>query len=281
MDFQYINPNCTCLLKHLENSIEYCNAKLKYVKSGSGPDVMLLFHGFGQDHNAFKTLLPTLSKDYTCYSFDLFFHGESQWNKGELPLEKEFWMELLEKFLSESKIDKFSMTGFSLGCRFILASIEAFPEKVKKVYLLAPDGVKASFWYTIATYPWTLRMVFKSMIKHPFSFKTLAHSLYELHLADKSLVKFAEHQMNTLEKRRRVYYAWVVFRHLKFNLEKLSQLINKNNIPVTIITGKKDPVIKAKNMDGLIKKLKNCRVEVLDSGHRGILKHQTLSEIIR
>jgi pimeloyl-ACP methyl ester carboxylesterase len=261
--------------------INHSNAKLNYIKTGSGPEVMLLFHGFGQDHRAFKHFLLSPSNDYTYYSFDLFFHGGSEWNNGEAPIEKYLWKEIFEKFLAENKIEKFSITAFSLGCRFAFACIEAFPERTDKVYLIAPDGIKTSFWYTIATYPWMCRKIFKSMIKHPFLFKTLVHSLYELHLTDKSLLKFAEHQMNTLEKRERAYYAWVVFRHLTFDLETLSQLINTNNIPITLIAGKKDPVIKAKSMDGLIKRLKHCSVEILNTGHRGILKDPLLSEIVR
>jgi pimeloyl-ACP methyl ester carboxylesterase len=265
----------------VEGVINHSSAKLKYVKTGSGPQIMLLFHGFGQDHRAFKTFLQSPSADYTYYNFDLFFHGSSEWNKGESPLEKDFWKDIFEKFLAENKIEKFSITAFSLGCRFAFACIEAFPEKCEKVYLIAPDGIKTSFWYTIATYPWTFRKIFKSMIKHPFSFKIIAHTLYELHLADKSLLKFAEHQMNTIEKRKRVYYAWVVFRHLKFNLQVLSKRINENNISVMLIAGKKDAVIKAKDTSGFVQKLKNGKIEILNTGHHGLLKDPKLPEIIR
>jgi pimeloyl-ACP methyl ester carboxylesterase len=265
----------------VEDIINHSNAKLKCVKTGSGPEVMLLFHGFGQDHRAFKTFLQNPSEEFTYYNFDLFFHGESEWNRGESPIEKDFCTAIFQKFLADNKIEKFSITAFSLGCRFALACIEAFPNRIEKVYLMAPDGIKTSFWYTIATYPWMFRKIFKSMIKHPFSFKIIAHSLYELHLADKSLLKFAEHQMNTLEKRKRVYYTWVVFRHLKFNLQHLSKLINENNIYVTLIAGKKDAVIKAKDTSGFVQKLKNGKVEILNTGHHGILKDPKLSEIIR
>jgi pimeloyl-ACP methyl ester carboxylesterase len=279
--FDLLTANCIFLQNQVENVINHSKAKLHYKKTGSGPKVMLLFHGFGQDHRAFKHFLLSPSNDYTYYSFDLFFHGGSEWNNGETPIEKVLWKTIFEKFLAENKIEKFSMIAFSLGCRFALACVESVPDRIDKIYLIAPDGIKISFWYTIATYPWMFRKIFKSMIKHPFSFKIIAHSLYELHLADKSLLKFAEHQMNTLEKRERVYYSWVVFRHLTFDLETLSQLINANKIAVTFIAGKKDPVIKAKNMNGLVKRLKYCSVKILNTGHRGILKDPILSEIVR
>jgi pimeloyl-ACP methyl ester carboxylesterase len=264
----------------VENVINHSKAKLHYKKTGSGPKVMLLFHGFGQDHRAFKHFLLSPSNDYTYYSFDLFFHGGSEWNNGETPIEKVLWKTIFEKFLTENKIEKFSIIAFSLGCRFALACVEALPGQTDKVFLIAPDGIKTSFWYTIATYPWVSRKIFKGMIKYPFLFKMLVHSLYKLHLADKSLLKFAEHQMNTLNKRKRVYYSWVVFRQLKFNLQELIKLINEKNIHVTLIAGKKDAVIKASDINGFVQKLNNGKIEILNTSHHGLLKDPTLSEII-
>ena len=46
---------------------------------------------------------------------------------------------------------KLTLIGFSLGGRMALSFLQANPEKVEKLILLAPDGLKVNFWYWLAT----------------------------------------------------------------------------------------------------------------------------------
>lgn len=230
-----------------------------------------MFHGFGQDHKVFKSVSDSLPETYTLYVFDLYFHGKSAWGYGELPLEKQHWKDTVEAFLKEHCIEKFSLAGFSLGGKFVLAILEAFPEKTEAVFLLAPDGIKTSFWYSLATYPLLFRKIFKSMIHHHNRFVAITRGLNTLGLMDKGLIRFAEHQMNTEEKRSRVYYSWVVFRRLSFRMKDIAALINSHSIHVTLITGKYDKVIQPENMNRLLKRLKTYRAEIVESGHNGLI----------
>jgi len=70
-----------------KTSIQAEGATLVYRKSGSAKKTLLLFHGFGQDHTAFDAI-DTLNELYTCYSFDLFFHGQSTWANDDNPISK-------------------------------------------------------------------------------------------------------------------------------------------------------------------------------------------------
>jgi len=247
------------------------NSTLHYSTLGNGLQTLLMFHGFGQDNKSFHALSEVLSNQYTAYIFDLYFHGQSRWGHGEIPLEKAHWKETLGEFLMENKIDSFSLAGFSLGAKFALATLEAFPEKIQAIILLAPDGIKTSFWHSLATYPLVFRKIFKSMIHHPERFEAIVGMLKAWGLADKGLLKFAEFQMNSAEKRNRVYHSWVVFRHLHFSLDKIAQLINKYKIPLTLIVGQYDKVIKPANMNPLLKKLDHYTFETPEAGHTGLI----------
>jgi pimeloyl-ACP methyl ester carboxylesterase len=260
---------------------EYKGSRLAYTVSGNGPKTILLFHGFGQSHKAFEPLQSSIANNYAVYNFDLYFHGKSEWCNGEKPLEKAFWNEMFQQFLTERGIKRFSICGFSIGCRFVMTTVEAFVEQIEDVYLLAPDGIKRSFWYTISTYPYLLRQIFKSMILHPSLFRIIIHSLFELRLMKKGLLKFAEHQMNTVEKRRKVYFSWVVFRHLFCDVKEFTELVNYKKIPLTVVVGRKDQVITAKSMNGFLKQLSNARFEILDIGHAGLLKDPALVPLFR
>ncbi len=244
---------------------------LHYTILGSGPECLLMFHGFGQDNNSFSLLSKILSKQYTAYVFDLFFHGQSTWGHGEVPLEKEYWKEMLDEFLKEHQIKNFSMAGFSLGGKFVLASLEAFPEKIRSLILLAPDGIKINFWYTLATYPSLFRRIFKSMIRHPGRFQSIVRWLHDWGLVNNFVLKFASFQMNSAEKRARVYYSWVVFRHLRFDMNHIAELINRYRIPLTLVVGQYDKIIKPKSMELLISKLEDYTFETPEAGHTGLI----------
>jgi len=251
--------------------IHYNNSTLHYAKAGNGDKHLFVFHGFGQDMNVFEYLSTHLARHYTFYIFDLFFHGKSEWSKDEQTLKKEEWKKFVEIFLTENNISRFSLAGFSLGGKFALATLEAFPQQTQEIFLIAPDGIKTSFWYSMATYPAMLRKFFRSMILHPERFLSIARFLHNTGLVDKGLIRFAEYQMNSEEKRRRVYYSWVVFRHLTFDIDNLATLMNQYNIRLIMIVGKYDKVIAPNNMKKLLSKLKNQRFEILESGHTGLI----------
>ncbi|MFM8740043.1 MAG: alpha/beta fold hydrolase, partial [Cytophagales bacterium] len=192
----------------LSKHLRFKESELHYWHEGNGARVLLLFHGFGQHHRAFESWVEALGYQYTLYSFDLFFHGQSHWHSREA-LEKTDWQEIMTLFFKQESITDFELVGFSMGGKFALATLELFPTKVKKITLLAPDGIKTSFWYSLATYPIATRHLFKGMILHPNRMRILTRFLRALRLVDKGLLRFAENQMNTEEKRRRVYYSWV------------------------------------------------------------------------
>jgi pimeloyl-ACP methyl ester carboxylesterase len=258
-----------------ETFIRYRRNLLHYVKAGNGKQPLLVFHGFGQDHTLYVPLVKALSKKYTLYIVDLFFHGKSEWNEGEQPLQKSAWLGMMQVLFQEQQINSFSILAYSMGGKFALTTIEGFPEQVKEVFLLAPDGIKTSFWYSLATYPKLFRKFFKSMIFHPERFSKIASKLNEFNLVDKGLIRFADYQMNSEAKRKRVYYSWVVFRSLTFKLKTIARLINKNNIQLTVVVGKYDKVIKPENMRGLLKHVGKYRFETLESGHTGLI-HESL-----
>ena len=248
----------------------YQRSQLLFHRHGTGEKILLLFHGFGQDHRVFQSWEEILKEEYTLYAFDLYFHGQSYWESRE-PLEKWDWKNILEQFIRQEKLTRFEVAGFSMGGKFALATLELFPERIEKIYLLAPDGIKTSFWYSLATYPIATRYFFKGMILHPNRLHSLAKWLRAFRLVDNGLLRFAEYQMNTEEKRRRVYYSWVYFRHLKFDLDKIASVLNQKEIHFIMIVGKFDKVIQPKNMEDFLSKINSKEFKILEAGHNDLI----------
>lgn len=269
------------MVSYLEQSIDNNGGHLFCYKTGKGAEMLLLFHGFGQDHTAFNSLTDALSEIFTIYSFDLFFHGRSTWLQNEEPLEKSQWRIFISEFLQKNNIDKFSTGGFSLGGKFAMATAELFPTRVKKLFLFAPDGIRTNPWYSLATYPLLIRRLFKSMILKPQRFFSLVRMADRLRISDKALLRFVESQMDTIEKRQRVYFTWVVFRHLKFDMVEMGGLLDTHAIDTLIVTGRFDNVILSKNMRYLAEHSHKVILKELECGHNKLLNHSELPKSVK
>jgi len=243
---------------------------VNYIKEGSGSQALLTFHGFGQTA---REMIPIgEATDCTAYHFDLFYHGRSFWPEELGKLDPRLWGEVLDIFLSEEGIDRFSLAGFSMGGKFALASLHAMGERIERIWLLAPDGIQTSTWYNMANYPLFIRPYFRSMIVKPWRFYNLIRVLERTGMVDKGLSKFASNHMDTRKKRRRVYYSWVMFKPLSFPLRKTAALIRKNRIKLIIFTGSYDRIITSDGMNRLLRHLPEGQLIELESGHNQLIK---------
>ncbi len=254
------------------STLRHKEACLSYKKTGTSKNTFLLFHGFGQNHQAFDSLTESLAKTHTLYSFDLFFHGKSHW-PGEKALKKETWAVFINQLLQENQIERFSLLGFSMGAKFSLATVELFPDRVDHLVLIAPDGIQINFWYRLATDTLSIRRLFKSMIHKPQRLLRLTKFSRSLKLVDNGLLVTAEYQMNTQQRRERVYYSWVVFRKLKFKMEKIARLIEQYNIKPLVIVGRLDKIIPPKRMKPLMRQLPPPVFHLIESGHNQLIEN--------
>lgn len=252
--------------------VRYGKARLHYTRTGSGSQVLLAFHGFGQSRAHLQPLAAQLSGRFTVYAFDLFYHGQSAWGDRENPLTKQVWQAIVSEFLVAQGIGRFALAGYSLGGKFALATLEAFPGRVSEIILMAPDGIKTNFWYSVATYPAWTRRIFRGIVARPRRFGQMARWMRRLRVVDKGIVRFAQSQMDTREKRHRVYYAWMVFRELAFDMNRIAALINDHRIRLVLFVGRYDKIITAPNMRRLLGKVPGASLVVLETGHNRLIE---------
>lgn len=252
--------------------ITHQRSRLHYRIIGNGSRVMLAFHGYGQSSAYYESMVKALGSDYTLYAFDLFFHGRSQLHKSQSPLSKEHLAEIIIKFLEQHKIRRFSLMCFSMGGKFALTLVEKMPEKIDELYLIAPDGIRTSFWYNVATYPGWLQQLFKRSVLKPMPLFTLLNVLNKYRMVHKSLFRFAHYHMDSTSKRLRVYRSWVGFRELDFNINHIVQLLNRHQVAVTMFLGEFDRVISPKRVGTFIKSLDKGELVILKTGHTYLLQ---------
>ena len=265
--------------------LTYRNSTIGYYQFGSGPNAAICFHGFGEDAATFDFIANYAGNQYTFYSIDLPFHGKTEWKEG-LNFTHTDLREIVEEILLENNYKlqstnyKFTLLGFSLGGRVALSLYQAMPEKIEKMVLLAPDGLKINYWYWLATQTWLGNNFFAFTMKKPSWFFGLLKLMNKLKLVNSSVFKFVNYYIGDAEVRRLLYARWTTLRKLKPNLRRIKSLVREHQTPVRLIYGKHDRIILPSVGEKFRKGIeKYCTLTVIHSGHQ-VLHEKHIQEIL-
>ncbi len=235
---------------------------------GEGQDAWFTFHGAGQTKKDYFSLEKTFHNKSRVFHVDLPYHGESFYS-GKVPSIKE-WNETFGALLETYQIEKISLSGFSLGCRMVYPLINAFPDRIQKVVLIAPDGLTKNFWYQIATHS-VGKHLFKYFIFKPGFILTTAILLKKLSIISNSFFRFVQSQVKSRKQRWRIYRTWIFFRQLSLPPEILVRKFNQFQIPLTIVLGAEDEIVNKKKLQKFISAIHHCDVVEINTTHHQLL----------
>jgi pimeloyl-ACP methyl ester carboxylesterase len=246
--------------------LQYHASQFHISRFGSGRQALLTFHGFSENGKSFFALEPSLGEKFTIYAFDLPYHGETKWNEPSHFTTNDL-IAVVRQFLTENKIDRFSVMGFSMGGKCALYIANSFPEKTDALFLLASDGIKTNKIYNVAVYPKWGRELFKTTIRHPRWFFFMINALYKLKILSPWLFKFTNNHMETKEKRQRLYNTWISMSEFNPDIKLVKEKINQFGIHVFLFFGKRDEVIKPEVGIAFCEGLHHCKLTLLERGH--------------
>jgi pimeloyl-ACP methyl ester carboxylesterase len=106
---------------------------------GSG-EPLLLIHGMGSDHTAWKLITPELAKKFEVITIDLPGHGFSSL-PGGMRMDAASLGQLIFDHMSRWGYEKFHVVGSSLGGWIALEMAAANPDRVRSLTGLAPAGL--------------------------------------------------------------------------------------------------------------------------------------------
>jgi pimeloyl-ACP methyl ester carboxylesterase len=110
-----------------------CN--INVVPLGSGREILVLIHGFGENHYSWGEIPQALTASYTVFAIDLRGHGDSDWDaRGEYRLDK--FVSDLTTLLDLLEIQSFSIAGHSLGANIALEIASLRRSQVQKLVLV-------------------------------------------------------------------------------------------------------------------------------------------------
>ena len=250
----------------MRKKVKIGNANWSYLDSGSGDELWIAFHGYGQEAEVMHHFMTFFRPDARILSFDLPLHGNTSVNSESL--RNSDLPDLLGSLTREHGVQKCSLVGFSLGGKVVLKLVEWTPGLIERIMLIAPDGLRVNPIYNFATNTRLGRQCFRMVINFPQPFFGISWLLSTLRLMHKRIHEFVSNQMGSKEKRERVFQTWQMFKHIKPNLKEVRSKISRYQIKPTLVFGKHDKVINPK----LAKKLsgQNCKtadVILLDTGH--------------
>jgi len=254
----------------LQNQLfKYQNHILSYLQIGSGENLILAFHGFGMDRNAFSDFHGLVREDQKLVSVDLFSHGESQ-AKDFSGISRAEWEELMCAFLIHLGHDSFSMLAYSLGGKIVLETVNLFPEKIERLLLFAPDGFKRVRFYEFLSLSAVGRWTYRGVLRRPELMLSFVDFLTRIKLLPLRLNKFVHYHVGDKTRREQVYDVYRVYRHFIPDLNALQRQIESNQIKITLIYGRHDRVIHHSLGERFKEKLSKkelITIHLLNKGH--------------
>ncbi len=256
--------------------IKYEDNEVHCLRMGSGPKLLITFHGFNNDASIFEPLARQLQQEYTVVSIDLPGHGKTRWKSAYM--DQKALMAIIQGIRNNFGVEQFDLAGFSLGGRVVLNILELQPNWVGTALLLAADGMQKNLWYGLATRNPVGKVLFKKIIADPQGWINKMAWLRKVNLVDESRFKFAKTKLTDDAVRHQLSYVWPVMSRLIPNINLVKWNINKYKVTTIVVMGRHDRIFPPDQGERFIKNLKHAQLRVLDTGHN-LMKEEWQEQI--
>jgi len=115
--------------------------RVHYVSLGQGPQTLVLVHGWAGSTHVWNSQVPMFQNKLRLVLIDLPGHGQS--DKPQTAYTMEFFARAIDAVLTDAKVEKAVLAGFSMGAPVISRFYRDFPDKVRA--LVTVDGSLRGF----------------------------------------------------------------------------------------------------------------------------------------
>jgi len=260
--------------------ITYKNSLISWYRFGSGSQPVICFHGYGENGSYFNFLERQAGGQFSFFAIDLPFHGKTEWKEG-LDFKWEDLRDIINQILAGQFSDSnITLLGFSLGGRIVLRLYQAIPDRIEKIVLLAPDGLKVNFWYWLSTQTWIGNKIFYFTMQNPTWFFGFLKFFNWLGIVNTSIFKFVKYYIDNKTVRHELYNRWITLRNLRPNLSKIKSLALQHKTTFRLVYGKHDRIILSGHGEKFRKGIEAyCSVSVIESGHQ-VLHEKHVNDIL-
>jgi pimeloyl-ACP methyl ester carboxylesterase len=220
--------------------------RLHFVSKGSGRPVVFV-HGNPGSHQDFSpTLLGDLSESYRVLAFDRPGHGHSERPRGTT-FTVEFQARLLLEALKQLSIEQPIVVGHSWGGALALTMAVQRQEELSGLVLLAPAAYPgdAAQWWTVLPHLPVLGGFFLNTLTPLLGRRIVRNSLREAYHPQPVQEDYAQAAEKMWTRHEQIRACASDDRSLDESLNILSERYSEIHLPVVIVTGDSDLLVKA------------------------------------
>jgi pimeloyl-ACP methyl ester carboxylesterase len=148
---------------------EIAGSKLRYIKTGKGP-VLVLLHTLRTQLDLFEKVVPELAKHFTVYALDYPGHGYSDIPQGRY--DTDFFVAAVEGFLDKLDLRDVTLAGVSIGGSIALIIAARRNDRVTRVIAINPYDyakgrgmARSSFLGWIITYTALIPLIGETVMR--------------------------------------------------------------------------------------------------------------------
>jgi len=241
-----------------EKTVSVFGAKIAYVEAGdpSKPTVILL-HGLGGSSGNWLFTIPALAANYHVIAPDQIGFGKS--DRVMLKYRVGTYVDFLDKFMSELKIEKASLVGNSLGGWVAAWTAIKYPNRVEKIVLADAAGLKPNEVDLAQVYSlnYSTRDEVRQLVKLVFYNQAVFGS--EAMIEQSMAVRIAANDGYTINS---------LIESIKRNEDFLNGRLGEIKKPTLIIWGKQDGLLKLADGEQFKREIPGSELVVFDQcGH--------------
>ena len=241
-----------------EKTVSVFGAKINYVEAGdpAKPTVILL-HGLGGNLQNWVFTIPALAVNYHVIAPDQIGFGKS--DRVMLKYRVGTYVDFLDKFMSELKIERASLVGNSLGGWVAAMTAMKYPNRVEKIVLADAAGLKPTDVDLAQVYAlnYSTRDEVKQLVKLVFYNQALFGS-----------DAFIEQSMNVRVAANDGYTINSMIESIKRNEDFLNGRLGEIKKPTLIVWGKQDLLLKVSDGEQFKREIAGSELLIFDQcGH--------------
>lgn len=241
-----------------EKTVTVFGAKINYLEAGdpAKPKVILL-HGLGGNSANWAFSMPALAASYHVIAVDQIGFGKS--DRLMLKYRVATYVDFLDKFMSELKIEKASLVGNSLGGWVAALSAIKYPNRVEKIVLADAAGLKPAEVDLAQIYSlnYSTRDEVRALVKLVFFNQAVFGS--EAFIEQSMALRVAANDGYTINS---------LIESIKRNEDFLNGRLGEIKKPTLIIWGKQDGLLKVADAEQFKREIAGSELVVFDQcGH--------------
>jgi pimeloyl-ACP methyl ester carboxylesterase len=241
-----------------DKTVKVFGANIHYIEAGdSAKPTVILLHGLGANVQSWQFNLAPLAQNYHVIALDQIGFGTS--DKPMLKYRAGTYVDFLDKFMSELKIDRASLVGNSLGGWVAALTAIKYPNRVEKIVLADAAGIKPGDVDMDLVYSlnYSTRDEVRTLVKLVFFNQAITGS-----------DAFIEQSMNVRVAAGDGFTIDSLIASIKRNEDFLNGHLGEIKKPTLIIWGKQDGLLKLADGEKFNKEIPGSELIVFDQcGH--------------